>query len=112
MHKIPDEQQHFIFRQSGESPGGLMVAIVVRWGQEVWIRCCPLCGMAHEVRGGPPADGIFKPLCIVRQFIPAVHTKWTARFPEAANYRQVRLTGLEEIAILPTGESRPGRVAA
>ena len=79
----------------------LPLATIVQWGNGLWLKVCPLCGMVHEIRGGIPADGIFAPQCIVKQLAPTVYAAWIARHPQAREYTHVRLTGLDEIKLLP-----------
>lgn len=100
MHKIPSEQAAFQFMLDCEAPGGLPTAQVVQWGQGVWVKVCPLCGLLHEVRGGLPADGLFKPSCIVRQLVPKLYQEWTTKHPQALDYTHVRLMGIEAIRIV------------
>lgn len=117
MHKIPDAQRAFKFTlEFGETPGALPVAEVVQWGNGLWVKVCPLCGLVHECRGGIPTDGIFKPQCIVKQLVPSVYKEWLEKYPQARDFDRVRLTGLDEIKLLPTAKpqrrDKQGRTAA
>ena len=100
MHKIPSEQATFKFMLDGAMPGGLPVAQIVQWGNGLWVKCCPLCGLLHEVRGGLPRNAIFEPQCIVKQLNPRLYLEWTARFPDAGHYAHIRLLNENEFKVV------------
>jgi hypothetical protein len=101
--KIVEKQKRFTFTVNG---AGLPVAHVERWGAGVWLTCCPLCGMVHEVLKGQ-TSGEFDPKCIVRTTHPHVFAAWQKAHPEAARYTRVLL----ELKPLQMTEGNPCGIA-
>jgi hypothetical protein len=89
--KIVEAQKAFKFTVNG---AGLPIAHVERWGKGVWVKCCPLCGLLHEVLKGQ-TSGEYEPRCIVRVTHPHVFAAWQKAHPEAAKYTRVMLKIVE-----------------
>lgn len=105
--KLPDEQAKFEFILTG----GLPTATVVQWGNATYIKVCPLCSMLHPLPSSSSAGNIHVPACTLPKTHPTIYAKWLNRFPDAANYRQVRLVEAEA-AILPRENvTKRGRAA-
>lgn len=105
---IVDERARFEFTlEPIEAPAALPVAPIVQWGAALYTRCCPLCGCCHEILK-MPADGIYQPRCIVKTTHPHVYAAWIEKYPDAANYTRVMLTGREAIRIVET-PARPAK---
>ena len=86
--KLPDEQKSFVFRLSSV---GVPVAEVERVGTGLWLVCCPLCGMLHDVTG--QRDGVvIAPRCDLSLTHPWVYTAWLTLHPDAAQFQCVLLT--------------------
>lgn len=95
--KIVEEQQKFTFEING---AGLPLAHVTRWGNGVWVECCPLCGMLHEVLKGQTA-GEFEPKCILKVTHPTVFAAWQQKHPDAIGKSMVMLVEKTALAIVP-----------
>lgn len=85
--KVVEAQKAFIFQTS---EAGIPLAHVTRWGNGVWVMCCPLCGMLHEVLKGQTA-GEFEPECIARVTHPTVFAAWQQKHPDAIGKSTVQL---------------------
>ncbi len=89
---VPHLQKNFQLRLEG----GLPQATVELVGVAHWLRCCPLCGSAHQIQT-MTSDTPYTPLC---QTYPALYKAellaWHKLYPDVIPYASLHL--VEKVA--------------
>ena len=84
---VPHLQKAFQLRVES----GLPQATVERMGVANWLRCCPLCGSAHQIQT-MTGDQPYTPLC---QTYPALYkaelVAWHKLYPDVIPYTTLHL---------------------
>jgi hypothetical protein len=105
-YSMVSERERFTLEMDAER--GQPLASVERFGDGVWVTCCPLCGCIHDVTGSGLPQAI-TPDCISAPGIyRKIRAEWLKLHPEAADYHTIYVTyrGSNTMAGAPAVESQ------